>query len=155
RHVQEYFLPLEGRIPEIARKATGISPTSLTAKVAAAAIKKQVKMIAERFIVGETATAALPAMRKIRKRGMAFTVDLVGEAAVSEEESASYLARYQDLLEVLARESPRWPEAAPLVQGHPFEQTPINISVKLSALYSQTRPVATEHCVGILTERLA
>jgi RHH-type proline utilization regulon transcriptional repressor/proline dehydrogenase/delta 1-pyrroline-5-carboxylate dehydrogenase len=155
RHVQEYFGHLEGSIPDILRKAMNISPNSLTAKLAAPAIKKQVRFVSQRFIVGEDPKKAVPALRKIRKRGLAFTVDLVGEAAVSGAEARAYADRYLELLDRLAAECPKWKESAPLVANHRCEDTPINISVKLSALYSQAKAVSTDYSIDVLSERLA
>ncbi|MCB0325326.1 MAG: proline dehydrogenase family protein, partial [Bdellovibrionales bacterium] len=154
RHVQEYFRPLEGRVPDLLLKGLSLSPDSLAAKVVARAIRQQVRIVAERFIVGESPRDALPKLRAMRRKKMAFTVDLVGEAAVSEVEAARYFDTYLDLLTVLAAESPKWAEAKPIIAGHVCEQTPVNVSVKLSALYSQAKPVATEHSIGVLCERL-
>jgi len=155
RHVQEYFSPLHETIPDFLRKAIEIKPNALAAKLASAAIRKQVGIVAENFIVGATPEAALKPLRKLRKAGQAFTVDLLGEATVSEAEAKVYLDRYLSLLSVLAREVPQWPESRPLIAGHPGEETPVNISVKLSALYSQARPLNTEQTERMFVERLS
>ena len=154
-HVQEYFEPLEGSIPELLRKGMGINPNSFTSRIVAKAIRRQVRFISQRFIVGENAQEALPMLRKIRKRGLAFTVDLVGEATVSEVEAKDYFDRYIELLEKLAEETPDWKESSPLIANHKSDKSPINISVKLSALYSQARPLASEKSIEILSERLS
>jgi RHH-type proline utilization regulon transcriptional repressor/proline dehydrogenase/delta 1-pyrroline-5-carboxylate dehydrogenase len=154
-HVQEYFGPLRGKLPELLHRGLEIRPSSLAAKLAAAAIRKQVRSIAEHFIVGESATAALKPLRLLRRNGQAFTVDLLGEATVSESEAVAYQDRYKGLLHVLSKEVPKWPERLPLMAGHRGEETPINISVKLSALYSQARPLNTDKTRQIFSERLA
>src|SRR5882724_11024274 len=155
RHVQEYFQPVAGHLPALLRWGLDVDPDSLAAKATAALAKSQVRAMAGRFILGENPQLALPALRAIRKRGMAFTVDLVGEAAVSELESERYQQRYLTLIRTLAAEVSQWPESAPLAHGHPGEATPLNISVKLSALYSQFRAVAFERTVQVLSDRLA
>lgn len=155
RHVQEYFQPMAHRFPGLLKWGLEVAPDSLAAKATAALVKNQVRVMAARFILGETPRAALKALHAIRKSGLAFTVDLLGEAAVSEAESEQYLQRYLDLIRTLAAEVSRWPESAPLVSDHPGEATPLNISVKLSALYSQATPLAFERTIGILSERLA
>lgn len=155
RHAQEYFESAQHRIPGLLKWGLNVDPQSITAKVAAQFIRSQVRSMAEQFILGETPKAALKPLRKIRKNGLAFTVDLVGEACVSEHEAEIYLQRYLELLDTLAAEVPQWPESAPLIQGHPGEKTPINISVKLSALYSQAKAVNTERSIAILVERSA
>src|SRR5208283_5073578 len=110
RHVQEYFQPVAGRFPSLLKWGLNVEPDSLAARATAALVKNQVRAMAERFILGESPSAALKALRAIRKSGRAFTVDLLGEAAVSEAESEQYLRRYLDLIRTLAAEVPHWPE---------------------------------------------
>ncbi len=154
RHVHEYFSPVAGRIPGLVNWGLNLNPESLAAKTTATLVKRQVRAMAERFILGESPQKALKSLRKIRQQKMAFTVDLLGEAAVSELESERYLERYLELIEVLQKEVPRWKESQSLHPGHPGESTPNNVSVKLSALYSQAKPVNHEKTVAVLSKRL-
>src|ERR1051325_9639835 len=114
RHVHEYFRPVAHLVTGLLKWGLDIDPDSLAAKAAAALVKNQVRAMATRFILGEDPPAALHATRAIRKSAMAFTVDLLGEATVSEAEAEQYLKRYLDLIHVLAAEVPRWPESATL-----------------------------------------
>ncbi len=153
-HVQEYFKPVAHRIPGLMKWGLNLDPNSLPAKAAGALVKSQIGGMAERFILGETPAKALKPLRRIRKDRLAFTVDLLGEATVSEKESEIYLKRYLELIDVLCREVPKWSESKPLVEGHSGEATPVNVSVKLSALYSQSKAVSFEDTVQKLSERL-
>lgn len=155
RHAQEYFTPVAERIPSLLKWGLRVDPNSISAKISAPIIGHQIRSLASRFIVGETPEQALKGLRQIRKNRMAFTVDLLGEASLSEQEARVYVDRYDDLLRTLAREVPAWPESRPILEGHKGEVSPINISVKLSALYSQARPVASKHSLGILADRFA
>ena len=47
------------------------------------------------------AASALPTLKKQWNEGVAFSVDLLGEACVSDEEAAAYQRRYLDLVETL------------------------------------------------------
>lgn len=154
RHVHEYFGPLRGKLPEILKKGLDVDSDGVLAKVVAPSIRKQVRFMAERFIVGETPEKALRALRKLRRNGTAFTVDLLGEATVSEAESQVYKERYLHLIKALSASVPAWAESAPLVPNHICEATAVNVSVKLSALYSQARAVCTDHSVQVLADRL-
>lgn len=138
-HAKEYLSDVTKQLPEVLQKALNINPDSLTAKVVATAIKKQISFVAKQFIVGATPESALKALRKIRRNKHAFTVDLLGEATVSDEESILYQKRYLELVTCLAKEIPNWNESAPLIKNHFGEKTALNISVKLSALYSQSK----------------
>ncbi len=154
-HVQEYFEPIRDKIPGFLQKGLSISPSSLTSAVVAKAIRKQVRFVADRFIVGETPEKALSALKKIRKQKMAFTVDLVGEATVSDIEGRAYVERYLALLDCIAEAMPNWAERQPVVANHRSEVAPNNISVKLSALYSQLKPISFERNVAELSLRLS
>lgn len=147
RHAQEYFKPVAHRIPGLLKWGLDIDPSSLAAKVAAPLVKKQVRSMAEQFIAGESPQEGLKNLRKIRAEKMAFTVDILGEAVVGEVEADDYLNKYLDLLDQLATHVPSWKESAEIVAGHRGEVTPINISVKLSALYSQAKPLNVNSAV--------
>ena len=47
-------------------------------------------------------------LSSLNDQNIAFTVDILGEAVVSEIEADLYARRYLDLLEMLGREVPRW-----------------------------------------------
>src|SRR5438046_9593670 len=79
-------------------------------------------------------------MRTFSKRGtqnIGFTVDLLGEAVVSETEADEYAARYLHLLEGLAHETKNWTDA---LEKNSELFPVVNLSVKISALYSQISP---------------
>jgi RHH-type proline utilization regulon transcriptional repressor/proline dehydrogenase/delta 1-pyrroline-5-carboxylate dehydrogenase len=70
---------------------------------------KQVRGMASRFIAGTNAAEAMPSLRAGWDRGIAFSVDLLGEASVSDVEANAYLQRYIDLLNGLAAQTRDWP----------------------------------------------
>ena len=152
QHAQEYFTPVSEHLPGVLKQGLKLNPKSLSAKLGAQVIRKQIGAVASRFILGENPKRALSKLYKLRNNNIAFTIDLLGEAAVSEAESEDYLKRYLELLEILSSKQSRW--SKPLIEGHRGERTPINISVKLSALYSQAKPVSTERSIEVLAERL-
>ena len=75
--------------------------------------------MAQRFIIGADARAALPAVEKLWRDGAATTIDLLGEATVTEEEAESYAARCEETLRVLHEASRRWPARALLERDAP------------------------------------
>ena len=60
-------------------------------------------------------------LRKRRRERIGFTVDLLGEAVVSEKEANEYAARCFDLLEGLARQTRGWSD--PLGQTRNFSRS--------------------------------
>lgn len=153
RHAQEYFDSVSERIPGIVRWGLKVNPNGISAVVGAKVISQQMKQMASKFIVGENGKQALRALKEIRKNRLAFTVDLLGEASVNEEESIEYQNRYFELIDTLGKEVPTWRESRAIVEGHLGEETPVHISVKLSSLYSQIRAVAPERALSVLENR--
>jgi RHH-type proline utilization regulon transcriptional repressor/proline dehydrogenase/delta 1-pyrroline-5-carboxylate dehydrogenase len=155
RHIQEYFCRPEQDFPSALQWGLKtLKPGSMMARLAASQIEKNVVSMARSFIAGEDAADALGALRGLWKREVAFTVDLLGEATVSEHEARDYERRYLDLIENLANEAANW-KARPNLERDAWGEIPrVNVSIKLSSLYSQIQPAAMEHSVEVLKERL-
>ncbi|MGH7960991.1 MAG: L-glutamate gamma-semialdehyde dehydrogenase, partial [Candidatus Binatia bacterium] len=95
RHLQEYFLDHSELFPLAAQWGLHLaSHSSATARAVALAVRRNATRMAQRFIAGATPTEALIAIRKLRRQRLAFTLDLLGEATLSEEEAAAYQQRY-------------------------------------------------------------
>lgn len=153
KHVQEYFEPLRGKVPDLLLMGLSISPDSITSKVISRAIQQQIRYVAKRFIVGDNATSALETLKKLNQKGIAFTVDLVGESAVSEYEAEIYKNNYLDLINTLSDKCSTW-AVADHIKKHRNGPNLNNVSVKLSALYSQAKPVSTDYSVNKIVEKL-
>ena len=57
-------------------------------------ISRQITGMAGKFIAGTDAASALPGLRSLWNDGIAFSVDLLGEACVSDAEADQYRDRY-------------------------------------------------------------
>jgi RHH-type proline utilization regulon transcriptional repressor/proline dehydrogenase/delta 1-pyrroline-5-carboxylate dehydrogenase len=133
RHLSEYLEDVDERPPslDVAMKMAG-SATGRRALGAAAAAG--VKHMAHRFIVGSSPKDAVPVLRSLWSDGIASSVDLLGEATVTVAEADRYAARCSEALDVLARESRRWPERLQLERDAVGPLPRANLSVKVSAL---------------------
>jgi proline dehydrogenase len=143
RHLTGYLEEVDDRPPpiEAAMRMSGTKP-GRAALGAAAAVG--VRRMAHRFIVGETPKAALKAIRHLWDHGAAVSLDLLGEATVTEAEADRYAARCLDALETLAGAAPSWPER-PVLEADSIGPLPrVNLSVKVSALTPLLRPEAPE-----------
>lgn len=107
-----------------------------------AAAARGVKHMAHRFIVGETPAAALGVFRGLWERGIASTVDLLGEATVTDTEADRYAARCRDALEQITRDSARWPSRPILEHDGIGPIARANVACKVSALTPLLRPDA-------------
>ncbi len=154
-HVNEYLGSVGSEISKVLGWGLNVDPSSLRAKLLALIVKKSVREMASQFIAGQNPVEALKPLKRLRRNGIAFTVDLLGEFSLSEKEGIEYVNRYLEALEVFGKEIPSWREAAPIIKNHPGEVSPICISVKLSALYSQCSSINVERSVEVLSERLS
>jgi proline dehydrogenase len=141
RHLTAYLDEVEERPPpiEAAMRMSGTKPGRTALGAAAAA---GVRHMAHRFIVGETPRAALRSIRHLWEHGAAVSLDLLGEATVTQAEADRYAARCLDALETLAEAAPRWP-GRPALEADSLGPLPrVNLSVKVSALSPLLRPEA-------------
>ena len=147
-HLREYFHGMDGFVPmmQTGLKVAGIFPW-LTAYI----LRRNVSGMARQFIAGKDGADVMKTLRKKRRQNIGFTVDLLGEAVVSEKEADEYAARAMELLETLSRETRGWTD--PL--GKNAELFPVvNLSLKISAFYSQMDPAAPEEAIAHLAPKL-
>src|ERR1700704_5051168 len=137
QHLNEYFADMRnGSVPFL---QTGIRAARLFPWLTAPILRWNVSGMARQFIAGRDPDDVMKMLRKRRQEKIGFTVDLLGEAVVSEQEANEYAARCFDLLDGLAAQTRGWTD--PL--GNGAELFPVvNVSVKISALYSQINPPA-------------
>jgi proline dehydrogenase len=143
RHLSAFLAELDERPPplEAAMRMADSKSGGRALGVAAAAA---VKHIAHRFIVGETPKAALPVLRHLWREGVTASVDLLGEATVTVDESDHYAQRCRDALESLHEAYVGWPAQPTLEQDTVGVLPRVNLSVKVSALTPLLRPEAPE-----------
>ena len=155
KHINEYFGELKGEYSDLIKTLTAFGTGNLLGKMAASfAIKAGVSQMARTFIAGETVKEVFSRVNDLRKKKMSYTVDILGEAVLSEKEALYYQKLYLDLISGLSKEILKW-ENLPLLDESPQGKLPmVNVSVKLSSLYSQADPIDFENSVAALKDRL-
>ncbi len=155
RHLQEYFCRPDTNFPAAFQWGLNkVKPDSMVAKMAAGQIEKQMAGMAQKFIAGTTAADAISALKKIWKSDLAFTLDLLGESTVSEVEALDYAKRYDEILDTLIAQTKSFP-AKPLLEDASWGAVPrVNVSVKVSSLYSQIDPIDPKGSIDSLKNRL-
>jgi RHH-type proline utilization regulon transcriptional repressor/proline dehydrogenase/delta 1-pyrroline-5-carboxylate dehydrogenase len=155
RHLREYFQEAAEALPGWARFGLRWLPRDgLAARLLTRAARANVQRLARRFIAGANLDEALHAIDRLRRRRLAFTVDLLGEAVLTESEAQRYQRAYLDLIEGLTRHVNHWP-AVPLIDQGPEGPLPrVNVSLKLSSLYSQFDPIDPEGASRAVRQRL-
>lgn len=164
RHIQEYFSQSQN-LPAALRlgaKTAGMSGR-LGMKMLGRTIRKNLENMALQFIIGDTVPKTLDNLSRLREGGFAFTLDILGEATVSEKEADLYADNYVRLLEALKQAQSSW---AALGTGDSdlcsrgaesldWSHAPrVNISIKPSALYSQIDPANFQGSVEHILSRL-
>src|SRR3989475_5402098 len=131
-----------------------LSSVGFGAGVTADTIYNQAIQMANQFIVGAGMKEALPAVSDLWKRGIAHSVDLLGEATVCEPEAEAYAARYHEAVTALAEAMREW-RPWPLLEADHLGPLPrAQVSIKLSALDSQFDPIDPEGCYTAVAARL-
>ena len=161
-HLREYFTRPGQQFPEALQWGIkSVAPRSLAAKLLAMGVAKNIESMGRQFIVGKTPEEAMPELGKLRKKGFACTIDLLGEAVVSELEADDYLNRYLTLIDALDRKQRSWrvlePAGGNLATAADLDwgsSPKVNISVKASAMDSQMSARAFEYSIGQAKERL-
>jgi RHH-type proline utilization regulon transcriptional repressor/proline dehydrogenase/delta 1-pyrroline-5-carboxylate dehydrogenase len=152
RHLKEYFAESGEELPSVFNFGLGLG--SLAPGLMAGAMKKNVTQMAKMFITGETPNEALTVLKKQRKNKIAFTVDLLGEACLSEAEAIDYQKKYLDLIAWLAKDAANWDHLPLTDEDHKGPIPRVNVSVKISSLYSQIDVKAWDESKAQVKERL-
>lgn len=151
-HLQEYFSELE--LPRFAEWGLKHSDIPWATKIAAPTIRYTLRGLARKFMGGSQLHHALTTVSRLRHQNMNFTLDLLGEATISETESNAYQQQYLQMLHSLSEPVNNW-HNKPLLDTSYGEQSPrLNLSIKLSSLYSQIRCVAPETSIDKICKKL-
>ncbi len=139
RHLRAYFGDgslLPHPFDRLLATGTKRLPTWLVARLT----EKGMQRMASTLIAGRDAVEALPTLRRLRRRHTAFTLDVLGEACLSEIEAEHYLRRYHELLDILPPLTDRWPPDPAIDEAAWGVDPRVNLSLKLSSVYSQIDP---------------
>lgn len=155
QHLDEYLDgPLHRLLPGALRPLHWVTHQALTQSLVAGTAHFGAQLMAGRFIAGKNAHEVTRAIEGMRDHNLTFTVDLLGEAVISEDEAQAFLLRYLDLLRELAAIAGRWPQNEQ-TDVAPFGAVPrVNISIKLTALTSHFDPMAAEATAESVKARL-
>jgi RHH-type proline utilization regulon transcriptional repressor/proline dehydrogenase/delta 1-pyrroline-5-carboxylate dehydrogenase len=154
-HFQQYMTTKEVELPDALKAILNFSePSSPPAQIAAATITQGVKALAYKYISGESIKEVIKAVEKMRREKMCFSIDLLGEAVITEIEAQEYLQSYLDLITQLGEQSQKW-SYIPEIDTADGENLPkVQVSVKLTAFYSQFDPIDPEGSKAKVCERI-
>lgn len=88
------------------------------------AVDMAMRMMGEQFVTGETIGEALANASKLEAQGFRYSYDMLGEAAMTEEDARAYMTSYEQAIHAIGKAS----------NGRGIYEGP-GISIKLSALH--------------------
>ncbi len=138
-HLRDYLGQPGVQVPGVI--AAALAAGTLAKGLAVSQIRGQIEGMARKFIAGTDAAAALPTLRALWDNGIAFSVDLLGEACVSDREADAYRDKYLDLIDNLPASVAAWPANARLESDHVGPVPRTNVSVKISSLSARCDPI--------------
>jgi RHH-type proline utilization regulon transcriptional repressor/proline dehydrogenase/delta 1-pyrroline-5-carboxylate dehydrogenase len=150
-HLREYLAETNNSQRISALLRTGIRFASFVPWISGPVLRWNVSEMARQFVAGRNPNDVMRTLQKRRTQRIGFTVDLLGEAVVSETETDKYVVRYLDLLEGLTQQTKGWTD--PVNQNSDLFPI-VNVSVKISALYSQINPADPADAITHLTPKL-
>ena len=154
-HLREYLVEEGVELPDSLKKLLSFTqPDSMAGQVAATTFTTAVAGLARKYIAGETLPQVLKTIEGLRSQKMAFTMDLLGEAVISEAEAADYQARYLEVIESLSQSAQSWSTIPQIDKADDDVLPKVQVSVKLSAFYSQTDPLDQAGSQAKICDRL-
>jgi RHH-type proline utilization regulon transcriptional repressor/proline dehydrogenase/delta 1-pyrroline-5-carboxylate dehydrogenase len=151
-HLEDYLSQPGVTVPGVI--AGALKAGKLAKGAAVGVISKQITGMASKFIAGTDAASAVPGLKEMWNDGIAFSVDLLGETCVSDEEADGYAHKYLDLVQNLPAEVAAWKSQPRLEADHLGPIPRVNVSIKISALSARCDPIDTEGSIQDLMKRL-
>ena len=139
-HLKEYFTGVELPWPTVSHWSLRHSDAPWSIPIAAPLVRATLRGLSRRFMGGSTLPHALETITRLRNRGMLYSLDLLGEAVVSESEADACQQAYLDLL-------------AGLQPNDNSKEQP-EVSLKLTSLSSRINPADPQGSVAAINARL-
>jgi RHH-type proline utilization regulon transcriptional repressor/proline dehydrogenase/delta 1-pyrroline-5-carboxylate dehydrogenase len=154
RHLAEYLAEGGDQVPWLLATAVRLAPAgSRRAEWLAWSAREAASVMSRKFIAGSTPGESLKTVLALRRRRLAFTADLLGEAVISEAEADRYQQTCLEIIRGLAAPLAAEPEI-PLIDRDQDGPIPrVNLSIKLSSLTPHFDPIHPEVTVERVGER--
>jgi RHH-type proline utilization regulon transcriptional repressor/proline dehydrogenase/delta 1-pyrroline-5-carboxylate dehydrogenase len=139
-HLKEYFAGVELPWPTVSHWSLRHSDAPWAVPIAAPLVRATLRGLSRRFMGGSTLSHARKTITQLRSLGMRYSLDLLGEAVVSEAEADAYQQAYLDLL-------------AGLQKNNDSAERP-DVALKLTSLSSRINPADPRGSVAAINARL-
>ena len=142
RHLHEYFHKDELPVPKAMQELFAGTNNALAAKLIAPIIRHGASALSERFLGGASLKDVKATLDQQTSKGLAISLDRLGEAVVSDAEAEHYLQSYHEILDHLSQ--------PPDANGG----AELNLSLKISSLYPRMSPRDPKGAVEGVLKRL-
>jgi RHH-type proline utilization regulon transcriptional repressor/proline dehydrogenase/delta 1-pyrroline-5-carboxylate dehydrogenase len=154
-HLKQYLDPAKVELNLPLRFATLYKdPNSFFAKMVGACVRWSSFAMATNFITGSNTREAIDNAVRLRGRNMAFTLDVLGEATISDSQADHAAATYMELIESLGKAAKSWPRIPQIDEGRDGPMPAANVSIKLSALDPVFNPIDSERVYRTVGSRI-
>ena len=151
-HLREYF---GDESPRLLEAGIGVADRlPLGSKLEARVARRNIRRMAQQFIVGATPDEAVEGLHRLWRSGSAFTVDVLGEKTVVGPEADRYAAKVAALITELSRASAGWAPDDHLERDDLGPLARVNVSVKPTALATHYEPLSRDIGLAGARERL-
>ena len=107
------------------------------------AVRRAMKELGNQFVLGEDMELALKRAEKWKSQGATFSYDMLGEAAITQDDADHYFAAYSDAIKAIAKVS----------TSSDMRDNP-GLSIKLSALYPRYEMSQQAKAIPALADRV-
>jgi RHH-type proline utilization regulon transcriptional repressor/proline dehydrogenase/delta 1-pyrroline-5-carboxylate dehydrogenase len=147
-HLKEYFAGVELPWPTVSHWSLRHSDAPWAVPIAAPLVRATLRGLSRRFMGGSTLSYTLKTIARLRKRGMQYSLDLLGETVVSESEADAYQQAYLGLLAGLQPDnnSGQRPEVSLKLTSLSARINPADPHGSVAAINARLRPILTAAC---------
>ncbi len=151
---EEYFGHVDTDLFGLQWGLKTLASTGIGARLTGKTIRHQVEQMANLFIAGATVEEAESGLSRLWTEGRASSVDLLGEATISETEADHYRDHCLSALSILSDAAASWPPSPLLECDHLGPLPRVQLSLKISALTSRLDPIDPDGCYRAVAARL-
>ncbi len=155
RHLAEYFDPNVVGLPDVFHAA--LRPGRLQRfreDIIGWGARFGATQMACRFITGYNVPSVIKTIEGLRREGMAFTLDVLGESTTSYVQADRYVQVYRDLIDELTPVSRGWPVIPIIDEDSRGPMPQLNFSIKLTSLDPYFDAIDPERAIREVGRRL-
>lgn len=151
---EEYFGRISSELFGLQWGLRALTATGIGARLTGKSIRKQIEQMAKAFIAGASVEDSVPVLSRLWNDGRAWSVDLLGEATISEQEADRYRDQCLNALQKLSQATQTWASTPLLGRDHLGSIPSVQLSLKISALSSRLDPIDPEGSYESIAARL-